>query len=159
VQLLSRKVITVFFLVEDYFTNSYAKLFKGLDDRKVYFWSDIRTAEEESVQDLDVIWNLAQQYNWINILEPDYSMLKFRCSYYNRREKSIFEQKYKKEFYDKVFSLSKKYGIDFAKDYFNNKLTYFKGDTYIQPFAPVTSTETRLYVPKNYELTEINCFR
>lgn len=147
-----------FFLVEDFFTNDYAELFRELDDRTVYFWSDIRTADESSVQDLDVIWNLAQQYNWINILKPDKSMLKFRCSYYNRREKEIFKRKYKNSFYDDVFSLAKKNGIDFANDYFNGKLRYFKGKTYIQPFAPVSSTETRLYVDKNYELDYINCF-
>ena len=63
---------------------------------KFYFWSDIRTQngeagkfgwkekinDNENVSDLDILWNLCQQYNWINILKPEVSMVKWYKLYW-----------------------------------------------------------------------------
>lgn len=105
----------------EFFTENLAKyyynLFKNRDKlSKLYFISDIRLSpDDESVikdNNINIVWH--------NIIQPDYSFLKFRCPYDG-------------EFYD-----------------------YYKGDVYIQPYAPVSSTESRLVLKKELEKEKYN---
>ena len=105
----------------EFFTENLAKyyynLFKNRDKlSKLYFISDIRLSpDDDSVvkdNNINIIWH--------NIIQPDYSFLKFRCPYEG-------------ESYD-----------------------YYKGDVYIQPYAPVSSTESRLVLKKELEKEKYN---
>lgn len=135
-------------IIRDLFTNELASSFGDLKST-IYFISDIRTNEKnKDPSDLDVIWNSSQQYNWLNIIQPQYSLFKFRHPYYEVNLISDFKEKYKYNIYQKTFELSKKYGIDFVKNYLDQKLIYSKGDVYIQAWPGQISTESRLFVEK-----------
>jgi hypothetical protein len=73
------------FIIEDYYTDEMSDMFKKLNP---IFWSDIRTNEIENEEptDLDLLWNSAQQLNWIAKIEPVAYMLKFRVPFYIKRE-------------------------------------------------------------------------
>jgi hypothetical protein len=123
-----------------------AKHLKGL--KNALYISDIRTdiMEKNRPHDIDIVWNLSQQYNWISILKPRAYMLKFRLPFHQDHEK-IDMTKIPSEFKDVVkedFAYSKKLGIDFLEDYKNNTLNYLNGVLFIQPWPGVSSTETRL---------------
>jgi len=137
----------------------------------LYFISDVRTNMDKSTPTtLDIIWNSSQQYNWICNCKPNASMLKFRSPFFNESDKEIeeYSEKIKNTPYKDDFEESKRLGIDFEEAFKNKELVYFDGDVYLQPWAPVSSTETRLvidhdvpfdtpkmvpYPAKNYEET------
>lgn len=91
--------------------------------------------------DLDILWNLSQQYNWVKIIQPKMSMLKFRHPF---REGDSVLAGHMNAPYAADFSLSHDFGIDFVKDFIENRLTYFGGMMRLQSFGPVSTTETRL---------------
>ena len=127
------------YIINDLFTNQLAKELSTLSN--LLFVSDIRTtAEGESPTDTDILWNSAQQYNWVTILKPSASMLKFRLPWYSGLESSLHE------ILTQDLELAKKNGIDFIADYNNKVLRHFKGTIYLQAFAPISSTETRLVI-------------
>lgn len=155
------------YLIEDLFTEIMAETFRELGN--VHFISDIRTnsgiagpgVDEESVPgDIDVLWNLAQQYVWTNMLNCNSFMLKFRCPFdYKHIEFDKIESWMKT-----AFNIAKTMGIDFISDYNSGILNYYSGDIFLQPWAPKSSTESRLinfikpfeikiksYNPKEYE--------
>jgi len=138
-------------IFNEYFTEDVAKRYSGRTD--VFFVSDIRTADYKSIQrehltkhgitefdkegapigpfDLivmslreaetaneDKIWgDMNMQQNWVQIMNPEHALLKFRLPY----------------------------AID-GKD---RIVQYLKGIVYWQPWAPQTSTETRLKPIRN----------
>ena len=108
---------------------------------KIFFWSDIRTTAIESAPtDIDIIWNLAQQYNWVTALQPTAFMLKFRMPFGD-----IDYEKYKiiaaeSPYADDIAAC----GLDFTQFYTHGVLPYFDGKVYIQPFMGRGSTESRL---------------
>ena len=124
------------FMIEDFFTNEDAKILSELD--KFAFVSDIRTEGDDGPTDLDIIWNSAQQFNWINIMKPAYYSLKFRCPFFISKyvDPSINQME--------DFKLAMKHGIDFIEDYNKGKFRYIEGRIFLQPFAPKTSAETRI---------------
>src|SRR5690606_786014 len=74
------------YIIQDFYTNDLSKFFNSLNDKLVFFWSDIRTkhiSEASSPNDMDILWNLAQQFNWIKFLKPNAFMLKHRCPYFS----------------------------------------------------------------------------
>lgn len=99
----------------EYFTDDlaryYNKKLRGLK-HKLLFISDIRISGK--LEDEDIIVDQEMNRKWLEILDPDFSYLKFRCPY----------------------QLPENY-------------EYIEGKIYIQPFAPESSTETRLMVPRN----------
>jgi Poly A polymerase regulatory subunit len=107
-----------------------------------YFISDIRTnMTGVETTDADMIWNLAQQYNWIQELKPKRSMLKFRHPFYTQE----------RDEFDKVIATAKNdlefaHAIDFVANYKSRKLIYPRGRIMLQPWAPNTSAETRLVI-------------
>jgi len=115
----------------------------------LYFVSDIRTNMEEAIPTtLDIVWNSAQQYNWIRHCNPKASMLKFRCPFFNESDEEIasYSEKIKTMPYKDDFEEALKLGADFEKVFKTKELVYFDGDVYLQPWAPVSSTETRLVI-------------
>lgn len=135
-----------YFIYEDLFTDELSEYLGKCPD--LYFCSDIRTNSGETnfknyPSDLDVLFNSAQQYNWLNNMKPIYSMLKFRCPYMDMIITDIDSDT--KKSLDKI-----KDKIDFIEDYKLKKFKYFEGDkVYIQSFPGVSSNETRLIVSKN----------
>ncbi len=112
----------------------------------VYFISDIRTNVTDGIENpdaTDILWNLSQQFNWMSVMKPRQSMLKFRHPFYSE-DPEVFARKQKEEPYATDFALSKKFGIDFAANYETKKLSYWDGIINIQSFPGPSSTETRL---------------
>lgn len=152
------------FVINGYFTNSLAKavakLFPGS-----YFISDIRTnvyEDESGPNTLDILWNLAQQYNWLRLISPNYAMLKFRHPFYSE-DPAVFKRECKKKPYVDDFKFAKTKigklsGIDFVKNFDIKELQYLDGAIDIQPFPGEMSTETRLVTDcttvKNYGTLE-----
>jgi hypothetical protein len=141
----NEKIITI----QSLFTHEYAKSINRIFKGDCYFISDIRTStiQANSPRDIDVVWNLSQQYNWVMQIKPKSSMLKFRHPFYFD-PMSEFVQLAKTEPYKSDFLLSKKYGIDFVANYKKHTLKYFDGQIRIQAWAGQSSTETRLIVDK-----------
>jgi hypothetical protein len=99
----------------EYFTDELAEYYKKKlrnQKHKLLFISDIRISGK--LEDKDIIIDQEMNRKWLNILDPDFSYLKFRCPY-------VLPENY----------------------------DYIEGKIYIQPFAPPSSTETRLLVPRN----------
>jgi len=110
---------TKIFLINDYFTNNTAEVLKKLD--KIIFHSDIRTNDQNDdfPSNLDVVWNNAQQLNWVGILKPLAYMLKFRVPYIDG--KKISPQSYQVD----DFKYSKDhFGIDFISDFNSSDFKY-----------------------------------
>jgi hypothetical protein len=131
------------FLINDFFTDTLAKKLAPL---RANFVCDIRTRDEsmESPSDLDIVWNLAQQFNWMQILNPPASCLKFRAPFY--ADKDHFTRNHTKSFYKNTFDLARQFGVDFVKDYFSKTLRYTPGEIFLQAWQPRSSTESRLHV-------------
>jgi len=136
------------FIIEDYYTVEISKLLKKLGNKKICFISDVRSkivSEEECPLDFDIIWNTSMFYNWIYELQPEISMFKMRLPFYNDGNTSV--NKYSKD-YKSSFNLSKKNGIDFIKNYNEEKFIFPKGIINVQAWSHVTSTESRLIINK-----------
>lgn len=106
-----------------FFTNEDCERWKNRDD--VFFVCDIRntlhkrgerlTVEEENENE-EIVWrDMLMQQEWVQIIKPYKAHLKFRLPW------------------------SKKYNLDKG-----DSRPYLDGIVYKQPFAPKTSTETRL---------------
>ena len=151
IETITKPEKTRIFLINDYYTNAISEVLKVLKD--ILFISDIRTSDnDEAPSDLDVLWNSAQQMNWIYIIQPNYFMLKFRTPYLSQGKTVMLP-------YQKTdFDFSKQLGFDFIKEYNEGKgqFTYLDGEIYLQAWAGYKSTETRLIgsLPKNNQLTK-----
>lgn len=126
------------FILEEFMTNELSNVFAALN---CSFISDIRSniANTTFPSDYDLYWNYSMMFNWISIMKPTRSMIKFRIPYFQDKQKFIK---------NKEFDVSKKYGIDFSRDYFNKKLTWPKSTLFIQPWAGPSSTEVRSVIHK-----------
>jgi len=132
------------FIIEDYMTNAIAELFASLN---CTFISDIRSnvLQGKTPSDFDVVWNISMMFNWINILKPDLSVFKFRIPFYNLGGMDF--TKYK-DIYGDSFEVSKKFGIDFIKNYNAKKFYLTNSVIYLQPWASKASTEMRSVIYK-----------
>lgn len=128
------------FIIEDIFTDELAYLLKPLN---CLFISDIRTRHKSAMYPLecDVVLNLAQQYIWVNILNPPFYMLKFRQPFYTDK---INPKMFDTESYRPTMIKAKAMGISFVENYMSKKLVYLKGKFHLQCFPGQKSTETRL---------------
>lgn len=111
---------------QQYFMGADALEWAGRDN--VFFLSDIRTADhisqEAEENERRIVEDLLMQQEWIRIMEPIQSQIKFRLPY--------------------------------IKGYNNERyLEYMDGTIYLQAWAPVSSTETRL-VPNGLTKTYDN---
>lgn len=154
------------FVIEDFFTSELADKLHLLKQKgkKVFFISDIRTVsdiktlsrlntqdllddDEYGPKDGDILWNSAQMYNWLLILQPSAYMLKFRCPFSSDSDISEFE--------NNPDILKCKDDIDFIGDYKNKKYKFIKGDNiYLQAYQGKSSTETRLVGREKYNLSK-----
>lgn len=133
------------FIFEDFMNCELAKSLSVLPN--IHFWSDIRTNSKfgDHVTDVDLLWNLAQQYNWVKELKPSTFMLKFRCPFHDVNHDIV-----KRELTDenKIYYNDIKLAdpdLHLIENYDNpNKLTYLKGIIEIQQYQGKSSTETRL---------------
>lgn len=112
--------------------------------------SDIRTSsgDDETPTDLDIVWNLAQQYSWIYTLTPRGSLVKFRHPFYNQ---SIDEFMQLLEDNPQIradieipLEFDSEFRVDFVQNYVDRRLQYFAGDLNLQAWPGMYSTETRL---------------
>lgn len=109
-----------------------------------YFISDIRTNAWDDIPDaIDILWNNAQQLNWMMVINPVLSMLKFRHPFYTQSNTSFYEAS-QREPLRSDFEMAKANGVDFIGNYAKRTLEYFDGTEYLQPWAPISSTESRL---------------
>jgi Poly A polymerase regulatory subunit len=145
-----------FYILEDFFTDETAEMFRTLSEQKEYkflYASDIRSRMEEQSKfpsDLDIIWNSAMQYNWVRIMQPDAAMFKFRTPYFDRRDFKKVMNDSRNEPYRSVFDTARRNGINFIGDYKNRQFKYFDYDTVnIQSFAGQSSSESRLVASKS----------
>ena len=129
-----------FYIIQDFFTNDMATFFhEVLKDTRFAFTSDIRSRNEDVI-DYEVFWNLAQQYIWVKRLNPLFYKLKFRIPFQGSLKFDTIRDYMKEdlEIYKKV------YKIDQVSDYKKGILTYLPGKIYLQAWAPIASTESRL---------------
>jgi cap2 methyltransferase len=107
-------------IINGYFTNEIAKEYS---EKGVLFVSDIRTADYRQMTPIEneqyIIKDNEAQIQWITIMKPVKSMLKFRCPY---------------------------------PDLIKEPTRMYKGQIFIQAWAPPTSTETRLVVDDSLEM-------
>jgi hypothetical protein len=160
--IISRSDISVF-IIEDFLTEELCKSLSKLGDNSpLYFISDIRTSDDtaEAPSNIDIIWNSAQQINWIRELKPKFYMLKFHPPYPSSSKEikqGLLELEQKPmaiRDIQKCIDL-----VDFMSDYENGQFNYLAHDhLYIQAFAPLNSTEVRLIGHSleitSYDLTE-----
>jgi hypothetical protein len=138
------------FLIENYMTDEIAEMFAELNP---IFISDIRTNKDDDFPtDLDLLWNSAMQFNWINIMRPQAYMLKFRVPFFQQFPL------YPKDVHLKTFEQSKRYGIDFLTDYHKKEFRYLSGTIYLQAFCGPPSSESRLCnFNSNFDITRYDC--
>lgn len=122
-------------IINDYMTEKIAAEYK--DAPNVFFVSDIRTANprvmsRDQVEERVKIDNQLQ-IDWIEIMNPQASLLKFRCPYYFPDSKSKGSQA-------------------IARGSTNTAYEYYKGDVYLPVWGPQSTTECRLYVPRKREM-------
>lgn len=148
-----------FFILEDYYTDEVSAWLHPLTQRhKVLFISDIRSRYEKSdnPSSLDIIWNSAMMYNWLDILKPARFMLKFRTPYEVNDEayKQIVKEYDERPYIHSAFESCK---IPMIENFKQGKFTYIKPEViYMQAFAGPSSTESRL-VGSTLELHDFDC--
>ncbi len=147
------------YIIQDYMTADLARVvaesiaaYKKTPD--LYFISDIRTVMFDSEpHDLDIIWNYALQILYLEALQPKWSMLKFRTPYMEgiktEPTRNLLDEK-KEGIYkimrDDFAAVKKITGLDMVKLYLDGKFMYYKGTIFTQAWAPVVSSETRVFV-------------
>ena len=131
------------YTIQSYVFLEEAKLIRdSIGDRRFLFISDIRTAspKDNLVYDDYLLGDLALQYHWVTIMDPDMCMLKFRFPFYHEGvEETVREGLTNNEYIRMALP-----EIDFIKDYYDRRMTYFDGEIWIQAFAGQKSSETRL---------------
>jgi hypothetical protein len=107
-----------------------------------YFISDIRTANSEVVEDIDILWNSAMMYNWLKILRPRRFMLKFRCPWPITSKSQSHLRESMRDYHTDTFA---KCEIPFLDNYTRGEFHFIKPEKiYMQAYAPPHSAETRL---------------
>jgi hypothetical protein len=121
---------------------------------KIYFLSDIRTSINNDIhpEEVDIVWNITQQYIWSATLGAAATMLKWRHPFY--RDESVdrmagfmmddFKVAAAGLFVDSTGAEHRFPPIDFVANFRTKTIQYPTGETYIQPWCGRTSTETRL---------------
>jgi alkylated DNA repair dioxygenase AlkB len=133
-------------ILEQPFTTQLAKIIQEAAEKKsvknLYFWSDVRTNLDNTDHpgDMDIIWNLAQQYNWVHTLKPSAYMLKFRVPYWNSMKPEEVLSKTMMPPYSDDLLLCTERGLDFSLE----DMPYMSGEIWLQPFGRIMTGETRL---------------
>lgn len=143
------------FVIQDYMSVSLAsKLAEALNESPMpfLFVSDIRTATKKSHPvDLDYLWNDALQLRVMKTLNPIVSMIKFHPPYFDPTDHSVLESWTEPMYKDDIQSVIESFGIDLIENYRQGKYIYVSSEKIcLQAWAPVSSTETRLIVPRDH---------
>jgi len=155
------------YVINGYFTQLLASALRDIFAYDIAFISDIRTnLSSGSVTGIgsimpdtvDITWNLSQQYNWIYIMKPFASLVKFRHPFYEDLDKfretcddKLFKDDYLASLGEKVLDgcdekIVDNMRVDFVKNALSNKLVYYPGKIYMQVWHGQSSTETRLFI-------------
>lgn len=163
------------FIIQDYFSQNLAAKIKSSIDQfnssqsplNMIFLTDIRTSLFDGnlsfPSDIDILWNSALQIIFLKILQPDWSMLKFRTPFfYNVDSKKIqnFINNFSdypnnkntisplhSSFYQDFLFVKNSYNLDLLSNFNNHRFFYFNSSNiYLQPWAPISSSESRLFV-------------
>lgn len=132
------------YVIEDYMTSKLSHILEKLKGERCFI-SDIRSNiyEEQTPTDFDIIWNNCMVYNWINILQPARSMIKYRPLYDEKNIRISTDSKILEDFTE-----AKKYGLDFLQNIKDGITFYSKSTIYIQAWAGKSSSEVRLWVDR-----------
>jgi Poly A polymerase regulatory subunit len=124
------------------------EVLKIANGRKILYITDIRQREEEKGEQQKSIYDdMMKQQKWGIMMDAEFMLIKFRNFYFQDPKEINFIDN---NFVDDVDIKNK---IVFTKD--KNKhsnvynwLLYLSGELYTQIYAPMRSTETRLFVKK-----------
>jgi hypothetical protein len=133
------------YIIEDVMS---ADLSRALSSIETYMWSDVRTnvMGRQPPSDLDVLWNLSMQLNWVVSSKSRMSMLKFRQPFYDDASLADVCVNAIPDEMLESFSMSRSIGIDFIGEYAKKRLMYLEGECHIQAYPKLpASTETRLH--------------
>lgn len=134
------------FLIEDVFTNAMAEAFSVLNP---HFISDIDLTHVIGEQPRDdvILYNMAKQYVWVNIIKPQSFMLNFQPT-------PGYKDSEVMEFMKPIFKQAKEFGIDFINKTPGGSMKYFAGDVHVNPWAVKNKITTRLINYNKLELIE-----
>lgn len=156
-------------IIQDYMTpvlierlGEYLKRTKNVN---VYFVTDIRTALVGGPFDIDLLWNSVLQAIFLKVIKPTYSMLKYRVPFFNDVTRDIFKNQSKYPDLKFVFNdleyYKEKYQMDYVSKYLDGQFYYFEdADILVQPWAPKSSSETRLFISQQQidrPMIQIDC--
>lgn len=136
------------YIFEDFMTMEFATILAKVP--RLHFWSDIRTNSgiADNPTDIDLIWNLSQQYNWITRASPLTYSLKFRVPFYDApaEKYALWKQEpYLGDLAASKIAVGENPPIDFERNYNQKQFTYLAGVPYIQSFPGKSSTEVGLF--------------
>ncbi len=133
-----------FYILEELFDDDLAEYLCVLPD--LVFISDIRSMDEndEHPSTYHILYNSAQVYNWLEILECP-AMTKFRCPFTitaEEQSKVLSEYNLASPASKDVF---RRCPINYIENFANGCFEHMWGVIHLQAFAPPSSTETRLF--------------
>lgn len=149
-----REAMQRFYIIEDIFTDAYAREFAAdvvanvLARARVLFISDIRTnANDKYPPDADILVNQAMQHTWIRIMQPFASMLKFRTPFWNPGDRSrvAHMSAVERAILDRYRNST---GIDTLAHYEKLEYVYPWTRIALQAYQGEWSTETRVIVER-----------
>lgn len=135
------------FIINELFTEDIATKLSKI--KNLLFICDIRTSllGDDGPSDVDILWNLSQQWLWMKIMKPSFSWLKFRHPFYLDVSKNLSDTINNRSDLKKHFeTIKKETKVDFIANHKTKNLFYVPGEIYLQAYAPYVSTETRLLV-------------
>lgn len=110
-------------------------------EAKTIFWSDIRSGgDEENPANCDVLHDIMLCILCMDIIQPDYSVCKFR-NFYDGEINTKKAEKY-------INEINEKFGLDIYQIINDGKIPFYPGIIYNQAWKPPSSSETRLWVSK-----------
>jgi hypothetical protein len=143
------------YIIQDYLTPELADLLVECNLGNICYVSDIRSTMMDSFPtDADYLWNDALQLYLIKKLRPLFSMLKFHPPYFDDESVAKLEQDHESSpilsmMYENIQRV-KEFGLDMIENYKNKKHMYLDNiKIYLQTWAPVHSSETRLIVEQS----------
>jgi hypothetical protein len=137
---------TRIYCINELFTNDLADKLSAIKD--TLFVCDIRTTFlQKGPSECDILWNLSQQWIWMIKMKSKFAYLKFRFPFGDMPKEDLVRclTPDMEKHFELVKSLT---GIDFLENYKNKKLVYVLGDIYLQLYAPLKSTESRVFVKR-----------
>ncbi len=143
------------YIIQDYLTPELTDLLMECNLGDICYVSDIRSTMMNSFPtDADYLWNDALQLYLIKKLRPLFSMLKFHPPYFDDESIEKLEQDHASSpvlsmMYENIQRV-KEFDLDMIENYKNKKHMYLdRKMIYLQTWAPVHSSETRLIVEQS----------